>query len=118
MSYKEEEVLIFSIKLYLCYNKEMKKLFNFKNSFFLGLILLAIFSWLYFFNGKRGTTYTAKELESIEVQEYEGLDLSSINDFRENSIKGPQYIDKDNYKLNIKGLKQDISYSYSDIKLC
>ena len=26
-----------------------------------------------------------------EVREYQGENLSSINDFRENSIKGPQY---------------------------
>ena len=30
------------------------------------------------------------ELASVEVTEYEGKNLSSINDFRENSIRGPQ----------------------------
>jgi hypothetical protein len=28
-----------------------------------------------------------------EIQEYQGQNLSSISDFRENSIKGPQQVD-------------------------
>lgn len=45
-----------------------------------------------------------EELAKVEVTEYEGKDLSSIADFRENSIKGPQYIDIDTYRLKIDGL--------------
>jgi outer membrane lipoprotein-sorting protein len=30
------------------------------------------------------------ELDGVEVEEYQGKKLSSVNDFRENSIKGPQ----------------------------
>lgn len=45
-----------------------------------------------------------EELTKVEVTEYEGKDLSSIADFRENSIKGPQYIDIATYKLKIDGL--------------
>lgn len=45
-----------------------------------------------------------EDLSSVEVREYEGVDLSSIADFRENSIKGPQYIDLDNYRLKVTGL--------------
>ena len=33
------------------------------------------------------------ELQQIEIKEYEGKDLSSVEDFRENSIKGPQEVD-------------------------
>lgn len=40
----------------------------------------------------------------IEITEYEGVDLSSISDFRENSIKGPQFVDLDTYQLQITGL--------------
>jgi DMSO/TMAO reductase YedYZ molybdopterin-dependent catalytic subunit len=55
-------------------------------------------------------------LPGTEVREYEGEDLSSINDFRENSILGPQYIDIDNYRLQITGLAQNLtSYSYPEI---
>ncbi|MGP6147631.1 molybdopterin-dependent oxidoreductase [Jeotgalibaca sp. A122] len=45
-----------------------------------------------------------EELVKVEVTEYEGKDLSSIADFRENSIKGPQYIDISAYRLKIDGL--------------
>lgn len=44
------------------------------------------------------------ELESVEVDQYEGERLDSINDFRENSIKGPQDIDINEYTLEIFGL--------------
>ena len=44
------------------------------------------------------------ELKPVEIREYEGENLSSINDFRENSIKGPQYIDIENYQLEVTGL--------------
>jgi DMSO/TMAO reductase YedYZ molybdopterin-dependent catalytic subunit len=54
--------------------------------------------------------------ENIEIREYEGQMLSSINDFRENSIEGPQYINKDTYRLTISGLVDDvIEYSYDDV---
>lgn len=56
------------------------------------------------------------ELESVEVREYEGEDLSSIQDFRENSIKGPQYIDIDEYTLEITGLvDEEKSYTYDEV---
>ena len=56
------------------------------------------------------------ELEGVEVAEYEGEDLSSINDFRENSIRGPQYIDIDNYRLNVGGLvEEEKNYTYEEI---
>ena len=31
-------------------------------------------------------------LEGVEIREYQGIKLSSVNDFRENSIAGPQYV--------------------------
>jgi len=56
------------------------------------------------------------ELPFSEVENYEGKDLSSINDFRENSIKGPQYIDINDYQLEVSGLLDNpINHSYSDI---
>ena len=44
------------------------------------------------------------ELDGVEVTEYRGEDLSSVQDFRENSIKGPQDVDVDSYTLSIDGL--------------
>ena len=56
------------------------------------------------------------QLPGVEVREYQGENLSSINDFRENSIKGPQYIDIDNYRLNVTGLAENLtSYTYDEI---
>ncbi len=51
-----------------------------------------------------------------EIREYEGVDLSSIEAFRENSIKGPQEIDVESYTLGITGLVADsTSYSYDEV---
>lgn len=44
----------------------------------------------------------------VEIREYEGEDLSSISDFRENSIKGPQYVNETNYILSIIDLDGQI----------
>jgi DMSO/TMAO reductase YedYZ molybdopterin-dependent catalytic subunit len=55
-------------------------------------------------------------LTGVEVRSYQGQDLSSINDFRENSIKGPQYINTSDYRLTISGLTNKTSeYTYDDI---
>ncbi len=56
------------------------------------------------------------ELEGVEIREYQGENLSSINDFRENSIKGPQQVDIDTYMLEITGLVENpASYKYDDV---
>jgi DMSO/TMAO reductase YedYZ molybdopterin-dependent catalytic subunit len=55
-------------------------------------------------------------LAPVEVREYEGVDLSSINAFRENSIKGPQEIDVESYSLSITGLvTNSTSYTYDEV---
>ena len=55
-------------------------------------------------------------LDGVEIREYQGEKLSSINDFRENSIKGPQIIDKENYTLKITGLIENPkNYTYNYI---
>jgi DMSO/TMAO reductase YedYZ molybdopterin-dependent catalytic subunit len=56
------------------------------------------------------------QLGGVEVREYQGQDLSSVNDFRENSIKGPQYVATADYKLDITGLVANpASYTYDDV---
>jgi DMSO/TMAO reductase YedYZ molybdopterin-dependent catalytic subunit len=58
----------------------------------------------------------SKELGSVYIKEYKGEKLSSISEFRENSIKGPQSVDISTYKLFVKGLvENEKSYSYEDI---
>jgi DMSO/TMAO reductase YedYZ molybdopterin-dependent catalytic subunit len=54
--------------------------------------------------GGSGGGPTVKALETVEVRQYQGENLSSIGDFRENSIKGPQTVSLDGYHLKISGL--------------
>jgi DMSO/TMAO reductase YedYZ molybdopterin-dependent catalytic subunit len=57
-----------------------------------------------------------EELAPAEVREYEGVDLSSINAFRENSIKGTQEINVESYTLRITGLvTNSTSYTYDEV---
>lgn len=73
------------------------------------IILILLVS---FFSPRLGNT----AIEEVEIREYEGEDLSSINDFRENSILGPQYIDIQNYSLIIEGLVENrLSLSYEEV---
>jgi len=61
-------------------------------------------------------TPTLEELKAVEVREYNGADLSSIVAFRENSIKGPQFIDMDSYTLKVTGLVDTpLEYAYDDV---
>jgi DMSO/TMAO reductase YedYZ molybdopterin-dependent catalytic subunit len=56
------------------------------------------------------------DLGAVEIREYEGQDLSSVDAFNENSIKGPQYIDIETYKLNITGLvNNELEYTYDEV---
>jgi len=43
----------------------------------------------------------------VEIREYQGTDLSSIAAFHENSIKGPQQIDLESYRLKVDGLVEN-----------
>jgi len=55
-------------------------------------------------------------LTSVEVREYQGEDLSSIIDFRENSIRGPQEVNIEEYELEISGLViESRNFTYSNI---
>ena len=58
----------------------------------------------------------AKPLQPVEVREYQGEKLSSVKEFRDNSIHGPMNVDVNNYQLKIFGLVQNPqSFSYSDV---
>jgi DMSO/TMAO reductase YedYZ molybdopterin-dependent catalytic subunit len=55
-------------------------------------------------------------LDGVEIREYEGQDLSSINDFRENSIRGPQRVSLEDYTLEITGLVDEpVSLTYEEV---
>jgi len=65
--------------------------------------------------GGRNTDNTGK-LEPVEIREYEGTKLSSVDDFRENSIKGPQQVDIESYQLKVNGLIENPkNYTYSEV---
>lgn len=57
-------------------------------------------------------------LAGAEIEEYEGEDLSSVLDFRENSIAGPQYVDMDSYVLTVDGLvEKPAALTYEEVLL-
>jgi len=61
------------------------------------------------------TPERAKELEAVEIKEYQGEKLGSITDFHENSIKGPQNVDIATYHLKVTGLVNNTaSYTYTE----
>lgn len=61
-------------------------------------------------------TNDSNEFEYVEIREYEGQDLSSISHFRENSIKGPQYLDNETYSLTVTGLvNNELEYTYDEV---
>jgi DMSO/TMAO reductase YedYZ molybdopterin-dependent catalytic subunit len=71
----------------------------------ISLILAGVVLGLYFYvSGTAPQRQRAAELAAVEVREYEGENLSSVNDFRENSIAGVQQVDRESYRLKIKGL--------------
>ncbi len=56
------------------------------------------------------------ELDGTEVREYQGERLSSVNDFRENSIRGPQEVDVKDYRLMVFGLvDRPMNYTYGQV---
>ena len=55
-------------------------------------------------------------LDGVEVREYKGEKLSSVNDFRENSISGPQDVPKEGYRLAVTGLvEKPLSLAYDEV---
>ena len=93
-----------------------------KRSLFLGILLLSVVAATIFIGIKVWTneiSETANEtstLKPVEIKEYKGQKLSSMDDFRENSIKGPQHIDEESLELTITGLVNNtVVYSYDEI---
>ena len=86
--------------------------------FIIIIITIIIFAiYIYFnFNNFFTINKSTEITEFVEVNDYEGEDFSSVDDFRENSIKGPQYINIEDYKLTIDGLVENSkSYSYEEV---
>jgi DMSO/TMAO reductase YedYZ molybdopterin-dependent catalytic subunit len=90
----------------------MDKSKRFKNIFIAAAVLLLIaliFAGIYWQS-------TPRMLYPQEIREYQGENLSSISDFEENSIKGPQHINESTYSLTITGLvNKTLEFSYNDV---
>ncbi len=87
-----------------------KKSLFLRAAFLLAVVTVAIIgvTWI-------GANSTHR-LRQSEVSEYMGQNLSRIDDFRENSIKGPQNVDVNSYRLTITGLVNNSkTYTYDDV---
>lgn len=63
-----------------------------------------------------GSGESLSSLAAAQITEYNGAKLGSIEDFRENSIKGPQYVDIATYKLTVDGLvEKPAAYTYDEV---
>jgi DMSO/TMAO reductase YedYZ molybdopterin-dependent catalytic subunit len=92
-----------------------KKAF-FLNLLLVGLLVSVVLTSSPIMGAVAETTDETATLESVEIREYEGEDLSSITAFRENSIKGPQYIDVENYTLTVSGLvNNELQLTYDEV---
>lgn len=81
-------------------------------------VLLILFIMALLFAFKPWTTFFSQptQLAGVEVREYQGKLLSSVYDFRENSIKGPQHVNISSYTLQVTGLVNDPkSFSYTEV---
>jgi len=59
----------------------------------------------------------SKNVQQVEIREYQGEKLGSVDDFRENSINGVQRIDPETYLLRIDGLvEQTQSLTYATLQ--
>ncbi|MBN1431805.1 MAG: molybdopterin-dependent oxidoreductase [Methanomicrobiaceae archaeon] len=92
----------------------MKRYLRYILLIILVIVVIVYIADLFYYQGIRETR--AEELAPVEIKEYEGERLSSIVDFRENSIKGPQYISPDDYRLTVTGkVNRTIEYTYEDV---
>jgi DMSO/TMAO reductase YedYZ molybdopterin-dependent catalytic subunit len=79
----------------------------------ISVLLAAVFLFTPVFRPGAGTP---APLTPVEVRSYQGQDLSSVNDLRENAIRGTQYINDSTYHLTVTGLvNRSTEYSYDDV---
>jgi DMSO/TMAO reductase YedYZ molybdopterin-dependent catalytic subunit len=81
---------------------------------FVALAVIAVLSF-YGIKAYMGSQ-SVRELQGVEVREYQGEKLGSIGDFRENSIRGPQDVDVDSYVLRVTGMVEEPrNYTYGEV---
>jgi len=83
------------------------------------IIILAaaiLVAGLFAYSGQISNSGEVKPLAAVEIRDYQGKQLSSVNDFHENSIKGPQHINISDYRLTVDGLtNRTMVYTYEDV---
>jgi DMSO/TMAO reductase YedYZ molybdopterin-dependent catalytic subunit len=90
--------------------RKLKHLIFFIITIILVIIVLAV-SW--YIKEQAGG---AQRLADKEVREYQGERLSSVSDLREVSISGTQYIDVNEYRLEVGGLvERPQSFGYREV---
>ncbi len=67
--------------------------------------------------GNKADQDTTESATSGELKEYEGVKLSSVaSDFVENSIEGPQHVDREKYRLQVTGLVDSVrTFGYDQL---
>jgi DMSO/TMAO reductase YedYZ molybdopterin-dependent catalytic subunit len=84
-----------------------------------GLVIIAVVALVLagnVFSPSRPSAGGPASLSPVEVRSYQGKDLSSVNDLRENSIHGPQYINQSDYHLTVTGLTNTTDvYTYGEV---
>ncbi len=59
---------------------------------------------------------STSKLQGVQVNDYQGQKLTSINSMPKTSIKGTQYINMSNYTLEVTGLVQNPrNYTYDEV---
>ncbi len=90
-----------------------------KNAVTISIVIISFFTIMIFTTGcvEEQEPVTEEDLDlSEEAKEFQGKELTPISEQRNNAIKGTQYIDRDTYELQIKGLvEQPLNLSYDQL---
>jgi DMSO/TMAO reductase YedYZ molybdopterin-dependent catalytic subunit len=74
------------------------------------MLLVVVFLGVYFAENQPKTLYPG------EIRDYQGQNLASIADVKENAVKGTQYINASTYNLEITGLvNKTVEYTYQQV---
>ena len=80
------------------------------------VIVVIIYGASFLLPGGAPQANTSRSLSAVEIRDYHGQRLDSITDFRENSIKGPQYVNISTYRLRVDGLvNQPKNLTYDEV---
>ena len=80
------------------------------------LLIVALLFLSYFIQNIINPENRISQLESVQIREYEGEDLSSISDVQETGIKGIQRININDYLLEVSGLvENNKEYTYDQV---